>query len=72
MPRLQADTAWWIANSGGQAKVTDSFSTGDGLEYLLAHWHSVSIPARVAALIPNQDQGVNPPTVQGAPLILEF
>ena len=83
MPRLQADVAWWVANSGGQVKlvlliqvakgsrVIEMEKYVPGQEMTAAGAQPVfQQPRKVAAVTVNQ--GVDPPTVQGAPLLLEF
>lgn len=87
MPRLQADAAWWIANSSGQVKIVllikvmKSSKKIEIEKYVPAQVTALSTrsrtgaqpvfrPHKVAAIALNL--GINPPTVQGAPLILEF
>lgn len=82
IPRLQADAAWWFANSGGQVKlvlliqvtkgsrVIEMEKYVPGQEMTAAGAQPVFQPHKVAAVTVNQ--GVDPPTVQGAPLLLEF
>lgn len=81
------DAAWWIANSSGQIKivllikVTKSSKKIEIEKYVPVQVtalssrsrtgaQSVFQPHKVAAIALNLD--INPPTVQGAPLILEF
>lgn len=84
MPRLQTDAAWWIANSGGQVKLVlliqvtkgskviemEKYVPGQEMTAPAGAQPVFQQPRKVAAVTVNQ--GVDPPTVQGAPLLLEF
>lgn len=84
MPRLRADAAWWIANSGGQVEVViliqvtkssrviemEKYVPGQVMTATTAGPQPGFQPRKVAAVTVNR--GVDPPTVQGTPLLLEF
>jgi hypothetical protein len=71
LPRLRNDARWWLSNSGGRVNIVLIFHVNEGTKTILIEKWEIK-PA--TAQIPTQIQAItiNPNSVTGAPLTLDF